>query len=157
MTKRSAKRNRRKGKQTSQQPAAATSKSPSTQPLITPPPSNASPGNRANHAKVDISSQKLETRDLNKSPDQQAAAINSEPTPAELQVPHYDPHIMPAETVARQRREGAHFGHVEHDSKETSHIHNRDGYTIDQEGLINNYAIEPKMYINEPGDLVKFT
>ncbi len=27
------------------------------------------------------------------------------------------------------------------------------GYTVDQEGLINNYAIEPEMYINEPGDL----
>ncbi|MGK7897025.1 MAG: hypothetical protein AB4372_26280, partial [Xenococcus sp. (in: cyanobacteria)] len=28
-----------------------------------------------------------------------------------------------------------------------------DGYTVDEEGLINNYAVEPEMYIKEPGDL----
>ncbi|HEY9798674.1 MAG TPA: hypothetical protein V6D30_23785, partial [Leptolyngbyaceae cyanobacterium] len=27
------------------------------------------------------------------------------------------------------------------------------GYTVDKEGLVNNYAVEPEMYINEPGDL----
>jgi hypothetical protein len=27
------------------------------------------------------------------------------------------------------------------------------GYTIDAEGRLNIYAIEPEMYINEPGDL----
>jgi hypothetical protein len=31
--------------------------------------------------------------------------------------------------------------------------HTRDGFTVDQEGLVNNYAIEPEMYVNEPGDL----
>jgi hypothetical protein len=29
------------------------------------------------------------------------------------------------------------------------------GYTIDTEGRLNIYAIEPEMYINEPGDLRK--
>lgn len=29
----------------------------------------------------------------------------------------------------------------------------RSGYTIDSEGRLNIYAIEPEMYINEPGDL----
>jgi hypothetical protein len=29
------------------------------------------------------------------------------------------------------------------------------GYTIDNEGRFNIYAIEPEMYINEPGDLRK--
>lgn len=31
----------------------------------------------------------------------------------------------------------------------------RRGYTIDLEGHANNYAIEPEMYINKPGDLRK--
>ncbi len=69
-------------------------------------------------------------------------------------ISHYDPHIIPAETVARAAREGEDFGHVEHDDpNDREHIHLRDGYTIDQEGLINNYAVEPEMYIKEPGDL----
>jgi hypothetical protein len=29
----------------------------------------------------------------------------------------------------------------------------RTGYTIDEDDRSNNYAIEPEMYINEPGDL----
>ncbi len=69
-------------------------------------------------------------------------------------IPHYDRHIIPAETAARAAREGKHFGHVEHDDPtDREHIHTRDGYTIDQEGLVNNYAVETEAYINEPGDL----
>ncbi|MDV2997792.1 MAG: hypothetical protein N4J56_007497 [Chroococcidiopsis sp. SAG 2025] len=75
----------------------------------------------------------------------------SDPNP---NIPHYDPHIIPAETVAREAREGKNFGHLEHDRPaDLERIHTRDGYTIDREGLINNYAIEPEMYICEPGDL----
>ena len=67
---------------------------------------------------------------------------------------HYDSHIWPSEIKARAAREGKNFGHVEHDIPgDTEHLHNRDGYTVDEEGLINNYAVEPEMYINEPGDL----
>ncbi len=69
-------------------------------------------------------------------------------------IPQYDPHIIPAETVAREAREGDHFGHVDHDDPaDREHIHIREGYTIDQEGVINNYAVEPEVYIKEPGDL----
>jgi hypothetical protein len=70
-------------------------------------------------------------------------------------ISHYDPHIIPAESAAREAREGSHFGHVDHDPADTEHIHTRDGYTVDQEGLINNYAVEVPMYINEPGDLAE--
>ena len=69
-------------------------------------------------------------------------------------ISHYDPHLIPAESAARAAREGEHFGHVDHDEPaDQEHIHTRDGYTIDQEGLINNYAVEPEIYISEPGDL----
>lgn len=71
-------------------------------------------------------------------------------------ISHYDPHIIPAESAARAAHEGSHFCHVEHDdATDIRHIHTRDGYTVDRDGLINNYAVEPPMYINEPGDLAE--
>lgn len=54
---------------------------------------------------------------------------------------NYDRAITPAETAARMEREGENF-------KETFD----DGQTVDREGLANNYAIEPEMYYEEPGD-----
>ncbi len=69
-------------------------------------------------------------------------------------ISHYDPHIIPAETAARVDREGDNFCHVAHDDpKDREHLHTRDGYTVDRDGLINNYPVEPEMYINQPGDL----
>ena len=62
---------------------------------------------------------------------------------------NYDNHLVPAETAARIKREGAEFKHVEPESS----IDTTAGFTTDQEGLLNNYAIEPEMYVNEPGDL----
>ncbi len=64
---------------------------------------------------------------------------------------NYDPNIVPAETAARKERE-------EGDYKQTSEapeggIDTAGGQTVDQEGLANNYAIEPEMYVEEPGDL----
>ncbi len=82
---------------------------------------------------------------------------------AKMQAPHYDRGITPAETAARQEREGANFLHTAteesqknattNDQTDDESIRTTDGYTVDKEGLINNYAIEPEMYINEPGDL----
>lgn len=82
---------------------------------------------------------------------------------ANMEAPHYDRGITPAETAARQEREGANFMHTTTEGKQKSaktddqtddeSIHTTDGYTVDKEGLVNNYAIEPEMYINEPGDL----
>uniref|UniRef100_B8HKH5 Uncharacterized protein n=1 Tax=Cyanothece sp. (strain PCC 7425 / ATCC 29141) TaxID=395961 RepID=B8HKH5_CYAP4 len=75
----------------------------------------------------------------------------------------YDPHIVPAETAARMEREGDLFktaptekGQASaktDEQTESNSVRTTDGYTVDQEGLLNNYAIEPEMYINEPGDL----
>ena len=83
-------------------------------------------------------------------------SLNTSPDEIKKTPSHYDEHLIPAETAAREAREGRRFGHVEHDSaQDTEHIHTRDGYTVDQEGLINNYAVEAPMYLNEPGDLAE--
>ena len=55
----------------------------------------------------------------------------------------YVKNIVPAETAARREREGEHY-------KEVPPVK---GYTVDKEGLLNNYAIEPEMYVDQPGDL----
>lgn len=75
----------------------------------------------------------------------------------------YDRGITPAETAARQEREGDAFKkhptevsqqRAENDDQtDVSSVGTTDGYTVDREGLLNNYAIEPEMYVNEPGDL----
>ena len=54
---------------------------------------------------------------------------------------NYDRAITSAETAARMEREGGDF-------KEAS----EPGQTVDKEGLANNYAVEPEMYYEEPGD-----
>jgi hypothetical protein len=80
-----------------------------------------------------------------------------------VQADNYDPHIVPAETAARMEREGTTYKtkpSEERDARaktddqtDSGSINTTDGYTVDKEGLLNNYAIEPEMYINEPGDL----
>ncbi len=77
--------------------------------------------------------------------------------------PRFDRHIVPAETAARMEREGSNFRHIPSredeagettdDQTDAASIDITGGYTVDKEGLANNYAIEPEMYINEPGDL----
>ena len=68
-------------------------------------------------------------------------------------IPHYDSHIIPAESAARQKREGKHFLHTHHDRANSESSHTTDGYTVDRDGLVNNYGIEPEIYVNTPGDL----
>ncbi|MFH7245055.1 MAG: hypothetical protein ACHWZW_19635 [Spirulina sp.] len=64
---------------------------------------------------------------------------------------HYDPNLIPAETAARKEREGEVYKQVPTEAEGS--LDTRGGYTVDQEGLVNNYAIEPEMYIETPGDL----
>ena len=74
----------------------------------------------------------------------------------------YDPHMIPAETAARMEREGNLYKTLPTEEQATSEltddqtnvesIHTTSGYTVDQEGLLNNYAIEPEMYYEVPGD-----
>ncbi len=65
----------------------------------------------------------------------------------------YDRGIVPAETAARIEREGEGFKHRPDDVEGEDSIDTVGGYTVDKEGLANNFAIEPEMYYEEPGDL----
>jgi hypothetical protein len=57
----------------------------------------------------------------------------------------YDAHIIPSETAARKEREGDNYKKIPEGNLES-------GTTIDNEGLLNNYAVEPEMYYENPGD-----
>lgn len=76
---------------------------------------------------------------------------------------NYDRGITPAETAARREREGELYKTVPTEQREAnaptddqtevgSSLRTTDGYTVDKEGLVNNYAIEPEMYYEVPGD-----
>ena len=62
---------------------------------------------------------------------------------------NYDRAITSAETAARMEREGEDFKQTPDSVK--GDIDTTAGYTIDREGLANNYAIEPEMYYEKPG------
>jgi hypothetical protein len=70
-------------------------------------------------------------------------------------VDSYDLHIVPAETAARKEREGENYKQLPTDDedKDKDSIDTTGGFTMDKEGLVNNYAIEPEMYVEVPGDL----
>jgi hypothetical protein len=69
---------------------------------------------------------------------------------------NYDRGIVPAETAARREREGAAYKHLPEDGEiteqATDELAETGGYTVDKEGLVNAYAIEPEMYYEVPGD-----
>lgn len=64
----------------------------------------------------------------------------------------FDRGIVPAETAARKKREGDLYKSKPEDSGSSD---TTSGYTHDSEGLLNNYAIEPEMYVEgeEPDPL----
>ncbi|MBN3960443.1 hypothetical protein [Nostoc sp. NMS8] len=78
------------------------------------------------------------------------------------EVDTYDRGIIPAETAARIEREGNKYktlpteeGEADvstDDQTDPESIRTTDGYTVDKEGLLNNYAIEPEIYYEQPGD-----
>jgi len=79
-----------------------------------------------------------------------------------ISIDTYDRGIIPAETAARIKREGVNYKHLPteedlasastDDQTNISSIRTTDGYTVDKEGLLNNYAVEPEMYYEVPGD-----
>lgn len=78
----------------------------------------------------------------------------SHPDEHPVEANNYDAHIIPAETAARMEREKGAFKHTPASTspENAESIDTTEGYTVDKEGLINNYAIEPEMYYEEPGD-----
>ncbi|MDY7014027.1 MAG: hypothetical protein SVX43_10605 [Cyanobacteriota bacterium] len=62
----------------------------------------------------------------------------------------YDRKMTSAETAARIEREGETFKET---PEQEGDIDTTAGYTVDREGLANNFAVEPEMYYEEPGDL----
>ncbi|BBD67571.1 hypothetical protein NIES4072_51310 [Nostoc commune NIES-4072] len=81
------------------------------------------------------------------------------------EVDTYDRGIIPAETAARMEREGTTYKTLPTEEREADaptddqtdpgSVRTTDGYTVDKEGLLNNYAVEPEMYYEEPGDARK--
>ena len=63
---------------------------------------------------------------------------------------NYDRNIISAETASRMEREGENFKKIPESDNE---LDTTGGYTVSREGLLNNYAVEPEMYVNTPGDL----
>lgn len=78
------------------------------------------------------------------------ATNNSERTPKNRFEPQYDREIAPTETATRQEREGENFKQT---PDPEGGIDTTGGYTVDREGKLNNFAIEPQMYVETPGDL----
>lgn len=60
--------------------------------------------------------------------------------------------IVPSEVAARMDREGSDYRDTAEEQANPDSINVAGGATVDQEGLGNNYAIEPEMYYEEPGD-----
>lgn len=71
----------------------------------------------------------------------------------ELETSTADRGIIPAEVAARMDREGSDFKDTANEQANPESIDVTGGATVDQEGLANNYAIEPEMYVDQPGDL----
>jgi hypothetical protein len=80
--------------------------------------------------------------------DQEGTELYDTPTPDS-----YDPHIVPAETAARKEREGDDFKHLVEHPPGSDSIDTTGGFTVDKEGLVDNFGIEPEMYYEQPGDL----
>jgi hypothetical protein len=99
---------------------------------LTVPPTDES---KSDELKV-VDSQKPESSDFNKSrtPD------------------GYDAHIIPSETAARKEREGDKFKHLAEHPPGSESLDTTGGFTLDKEGLIDNFGIEPEMYYETPGD-----
>ena len=60
--------------------------------------------------------------------------------------------IIPAEVAARMDREGENYRETAEEQAGAESLNVTGGATVDQEGLANNYAVEPEMYYETPGD-----
>ena len=65
----------------------------------------------------------------------------------------YDPNIIPAETAARMEREGENYKRLPQHPPGSESLDTTGGFTVDKEGLVDNFGIEPEMYYEQPGDI----
>ncbi len=65
----------------------------------------------------------------------------------------YDANIIPAEVAARKEREGNNFKHLLQNPPGSESLDTTGGFTVDREGLVDNFGIEPEMYYETPGDV----
>jgi hypothetical protein len=84
------------------------------------------------------------------SQDQENSELHDSPTPDS-----YDAHIVPSETAARKEREGDNFKHLAEHPPGSESLDTTGGFTVDKEGLVDNFGIEPEMYYETPGDVEK--
>jgi hypothetical protein len=92
-------------------------------------------------------------------PPTEEVEIDEPQTPEKSELNHthtadgYDPNIIPAETAARKEREGENFKHLPKHPPGSESLDTTGGFTVDQEGLVDNFGIEPEMYYETPGDV----
>ena len=79
---------------------------------------------------------------------QEGTELYDSPTPDS-----YDPNIIPAETAARKEREGDNFKRLPKHPPGSESLDTTGGFTVDKEGLVDNFGIEPEMYYEIPGDV----
>ena len=75
-----------------------------------------------------------------------AAPSNQGKTESHHTPDSYDAHIIPAEIAARKEHEGSHFKHLTEHPDGSESIDTTGGFTVDKEGLVDNFAVEPEMY-----------
>ena len=54
--------------------------------------------------------------------------------------------LIPAEVAAQEERQGKPMAEIKGDRLESSDHVTTDGYTVDREGLVNNYAVTPETH-----------
>lgn len=83
----------------------------------------------------------------------EASSKNKTTRNDEMNTSTADRGIVPAEVAARMDREGDDYRKTADEQAGAESLDVTGGATVDQEGLANNYAIEPEMYYETPGDM----
>ncbi len=83
----------------------------------------------------------------------EASSKNKTTRNDEMDTSTADRGIVPAEVAARMDREGDDYRETADEQAGAESLDVTGGATVDQEGLANNYAIEPEMYYETPGDM----
>jgi hypothetical protein len=88
------------------------------------------------------------SKEIIRKKDSDSTELNNSKTPDS-----YDAHIIPAETAARKENEGENFKHLPTHPIGPDNVETTDGFTVDKEGLMDNFPIEPEMYYETRGDV----